>query len=123
MQTEAPPSPLQHPLDMELEVCTAVPRSVLQMLALKITIITFKRSKSRITVALAIEALQKLAFIYQEFLASFIPSSQGWAGGGPSLVPITCGAPPCLLPRATFQGRLAACRVRSAGPSARSTGF
>ena len=57
-------SPLAHPFDMELEVCTALPASVLQMLSLKVAIITFKRCASRLSLKLVLLALRKLAFIY-----------------------------------------------------------
>ena len=62
-----------HPLDHELEVCTVVPVSLLQLLSLKISVITFKSVGSSLSLELCLQALEGLRFLYDGFLRAYIP--------------------------------------------------
>ena len=62
-----------HPLDLELEVCNVLPASILQLLMLNVDIITMKRAGSDLPIELHLAGLSGLNFIYDEFLASYIP--------------------------------------------------
>ena len=62
-----------HPLWQQLEVCGVLPASVLQMLSLNIDIITLKLAGKRLPLELHLAALEGLAFIYDEFLESYVP--------------------------------------------------
>ena len=63
-----------HPLDLELEVCNVVPTSILQMLSLKINIVLFKRVYGQLSLELWLQAYTGLGFIYDDFLAAYVPS-------------------------------------------------
>eukprot|EP00667_Euglena_gracilis_P000249 EG_transcript_249 len=62
-----------HPLDLELEVCSVLPSSILQMLSLNISIVTFKRVGASLSLDLCLKALKSLSFVYNDFLEYFIP--------------------------------------------------
>ena len=62
-----------HPLGLELEVCNVLPASILQMLSIKIAIITFKRVGAQLSYALWLRAFEELGFVYDEFLRAYVP--------------------------------------------------
>ena len=62
-----------HPLDQQLEVCGVLPVSILQMLSLNISIVTLKLAGRALPLDLHFAALDGLAFIYDEFFASYVP--------------------------------------------------
>ena len=71
------PEELEHlqPLDQEFEVCSVLPASILQMLALSINIVTLKVAGKSLPLELHFAALDSMGFIYDEFLSSYIPPS------------------------------------------------
>ena len=62
-----------HPLDQQLEICSVLPTSILQMLSLNISIITLKLSGKTLPLALHFAALDGMQFIYDDFLQSYVP--------------------------------------------------
>ena len=62
-----------HPLDEKFEVCAVLPTSLLQMLSLQLSIVTLKVANKSLPLEVHFDALEHLAFIYDDFLGSYIP--------------------------------------------------
>ena len=62
-----------HSANLELEVCSAVPASILQMLSLNFNIITFKSGSAALPLHLHLNALSQIGFIYDNLLQNYVP--------------------------------------------------
>eukprot|EP00667_Euglena_gracilis_P000271 EG_transcript_271 len=62
-----------HDLSQEFQVCTVVPVSILQMLSLNVNVITLKRAGQRLALDLQLRALEELSFVFEPFLATYVP--------------------------------------------------
>ena len=62
-----------HTLDVRLEVCSVLPTSILQMMALNINIVTLKVAGKPLPLELQFAALAGLGFIYDSLLTNHVP--------------------------------------------------